>query len=266
VRDPGFREYSRDEIDVALAALAVSGDYKKAAKFADVPVGLLRRWHKRAIQRPDQIWVPGERPYPPEELLDEDAPPFLFEPAPEVVTWIRQTFLDELSPVHNPEHLHLECAKLAVLWTNCPNSRLGKGIAGTAERLGGGQGGKWQKARALLQFYEWFGHLPDFLITLDAANADSLDDASFMALVEHEMYHCAQALDEERLPSFDEDGLPKFRLVGHDFEGFHGVTRRYGIGAAEAGVVKLIEVARNAPEIARAEIAGVCGTCLRMVS
>lgn len=263
--DAGFREYSQDEIEVALAALAVKrGDYKAAAEFADVPAGLLRRWHKRALRRPEQVWEPGQRPFPPEELLDEDAPPFLFEPAPDVEKWLRQTFIDELSPLHNPDHLHLDCAKIGVLWTNCPNSRLGKGIAGTAEKPGGGQGGKWQKARAVLQFYEWFGGLPDFLITLDAMILAAYDDASFMATVEHEMYHCAQKLDMDGLPAFDEDGLPLYRIVDHDFQGFHGVTRRYGVGSAEAGVSQLVEIAQMPPEIAPAEIVAACGTCLRL--
>jgi Putative phage metallopeptidase len=258
-----LQSYTQDEMDVALAALKATGDLKKAAHFSQVPIGLLRRWSIRKARKPQLPYVPGVRPAPPEELLDDDAPGFLFDAATAVEQWIRHTFLNEDSPLFNPDHEHLQDAVIGVLWTNCPNSRGGKMIAGTAERGGGGQGGKWQKARATLQLYEWFGGVPTFLITLDSLYSAHANDASFMALVEHEMYHCAHKRDEFDDPAYDDDGLPVFTLSGHDAEEFVGVVRRYGVGAAARGVAELVKAASLPASVAIADITAVCGTCKR---
>jgi hypothetical protein len=256
-------QYSQDQIDVALAAYTVKKDIKAAAHFAQVPPGLLRLWVRRATRKPQLPYQPGVRPGPPEDLLDDDAPGFLFEPAPDLVKWIHHTFLNEDSPIYNDEHVHLMDARIGVLWTNCANGRAGRIVAGQAERGGGGQGGKWAKARATQQLYEWFGGVPHFLITLDALYCAHADDASFMALVEHEMYHCGQKRDEFDDLAYDEDGLPVFTMRGHDAEEFVGVVRRYGVGAAAAGVKELVAAAGCAPFVAVADIASVCGTCKR---
>lgn len=254
--------YTQDQIDVALAAFEATGDLKAAAHFSQVPAGLLRRWAQRAIRKPVPF-VPGERPFPPEDLLEDDAPGFLFDPAPAVVKWMRHTFLNEDSPLFNEEHRHLQDATIGVLWTNCTNGRMGRIVAGQAERGGTGQGGKWQKARATQQLYEWFGGVPTFLITLDAAYCLQADDASFMALCEHEMFHCGQKRDEFDDLAFDDDGMPIFTMRGHDAEEFVGVVRRYGVGAAAAGVKELVEAAGLTPSVAVVDIASVCGTCRR---
>jgi hypothetical protein len=255
--------YTQDQIDVALAAFEATGDLKAAAHFSQVPAGLLRRWHMRKTRRPQLPYQPGIRPGPPEEILEDDAPGFLFEPAPDVVQWIRHTFLNEDSPLYNEEHIHLQDAVIGILWTNCPNGRMGQTIASTAERGGGGQGNKWAKARATLQLYEWFGGVPDFLIILDAMYCAHANDASFMALCEHEMYHCGQKKDEFGDPAFNDDGLPIFTMRPHDAEEFVGVVRRYGVGAAAAGVAELVAAAGFAPSVAIADITAVCGTCRR---
>jgi hypothetical protein len=256
--------YTQDQIDVALAALTVrKGDIKAAAHFAQVPAGLLRLWARRADRRPQLPYAPGTWPFPPEFLLENDAPGFLFEPAPDLVAWIHHTLLNEDSPLYNDEHVHLVDARIGVLWTNCDNSRMGKGIVGQAERGGGGQGGKWQKARVTQQMYEWFGGVPHFLITLDALYASQASDASFMALVEHELYHCGQKRDEFDDLAYDDDGLPIFTMRPHDAEEFVGVVRRYGVGAAAAGVADLVAAASLEPSVAVADIASVCGTCRR---
>lgn len=254
--------YSQDQIDVALAALASTGDLKAAAYFSQVPAGLLRRWAQRAIRTP-ALFVPGERPFPPEDLLEDDAPGFLFDPAPAVEKWIRHTFLNEDSPLFNEEHIHLQDATLGILWTNVANSKQGRVVVGEAERGGRGQGGKLQKARATQQLYEWFGCIPDFLITLDASYSLQASDAVFMSLVEHEMYHCGQKRDEWGDLAFDDDGIPIFTMRPHDAEEFVGVVRRYGVGAAAGGVAELVAAAGLPPSVAIADIASVCGTCRR---
>ena len=114
------------------------------------------------------------------------------------------------------------------------------------------------------QIQEWFGDVPDFLITFHAGAAASMDDPSFCALVEHELYHCAQKLDDYGMPKFSQDGSPSFCIRGHDVEEFVGVVARYGADAA--GVSAMVDAANAGPTIGRASIAGVCGTCLRAVA
>ncbi|QJR01735.1 hypothetical protein HH800_05725 [Sphingobium yanoikuyae] len=203
------------------------------------------------------------RPYPPEDLATfsdiEMADRFM--PAPEVLDWLRDTFLDEGSELFNVDHQHLRDAKLGVLWTNCDNSRAMRSVIGQAELMPPMAMGKWQRARAIQQVEEWFGDMPDFLITFSAPAAHGMDDASFCALVEHELYHCAQKMDQYGMPKFKEDGTPSFAILGHDVEEFVGVVARYG--AIDPGVAAMVEVANHKPLIGAASIAGACGTCLR---
>jgi len=119
--------------------------------------------------------------------------------------------------------------------------------------------GKWQRARAIQQIEEWFEEMPDFLLTFSAPAAVGIDDASFCALVEHELYHCAQKLDKYGMPAFKADGTPSFCIRGHDVEEFVGVVARYG--AEAAGVSAMVDAAKRSPLIGRASIAGACGTC-----
>jgi hypothetical protein len=203
------------------------------------------------------------RPYPPEDLATfsdiEMADRFM--PAPAVLDWLRDTFLDEGSELFNVEHQHLREAKLGILWTNCDNSRAMRSVIGQAELMPPMAMGKWQRARAIQQVEEWFGDMPDFLITFSAPAAHGMDDASFCALVEHELYHCAQKMDQYGMPKFKEDGTPSFAIRGHDVEEFVGVVARYG--AIDPGVAAMVEVANHKPLIGAASIAGACGTCLR---
>ncbi|KPH66034.1 putative metallopeptidase [Novosphingobium sp. ST904] len=187
-----------------------------------------------------------------------------FVPAPELLEWIRATFLDEASPLFNIEHVHLRDAALGVLWTNCDNSKQLRAVIGQAELMPPMAMGKWQRARAIQQVEEWFDGMPDFLLTFSAPAAAGMDDPSFCALVEHELYHCAQKLDEFGMPKFKQDGTPAFVMRGHDVEEFVGVVARYG--AEAAGVSAMVNAAKAGPTIGRASIAGVCGTCLRSVA
>jgi hypothetical protein len=203
--------------------------------------------------------MPAGRPRPPPEVLDPLGDAFI--PAPELLSWAVETFIVEDAPLRNEDHAHLEHATLAFLWTGVSNVRQGRRILGQAE-LGQPRGtmGKWPKARAEQQLIGWFGDVPDFLITIEAANAEHCDDDEFCALIEHELYHCGQERDEFGAPKFTQDGRPKFGMRGHDVEEFVGVVRRYGADAA--GVRALVDAAMGKPAVARASIQGVCGTCL----
>ncbi len=206
------------------------------------------------------------RPYPPHDLATLSDLEMLdrFVPASDLLAWIRDTFLDEGSPLFNIEHVHLRDADLGVLWTNCDNSKQMRAVIGQAELMPPMAMGKWQRARAIQQVEEWFGGMPDFLLTFSAPAAAGMDDPSFCALVEHELYHCAQKLDEFGMPKFKQDGTPAFVMRGHDVEEFVGVVARYG--AEAAGVSAMVDAAKAGPTIGRAAIAGVCGTCLRSVA
>ena len=122
----------------------------------------------------------------------------------------------------------------------------------------------WQKARAVQQIHEWFGDLPDFLLTFDALYAAQVDDSSFCALVDHELYHCAQAEDEFGMPKFNSStGEPVWAMRGHDVEEFVGVVRRFGIEAAGDVATDLVIAASREPEVAPARLSQACGTCTK---
>lgn len=203
------------------------------------------------------------RPLPPEELI-EDIVNDLFVPDDDLRSWIIDTFIAETGELANPDHAHLREAFLGVLWTNCDNSRNMRSVIGQAELMPPMAMGKWQRARATQQVVEWFGELPDFLLTFSAPAAATMDDASFCALIEHELYHCAQKLDRYGMPAFDKEGQPVFAIRGHDVEEFVGVVARYG--AQAAGVTEMVEAAKRGPLVGMASIAGACGTCLRAVA
>lgn len=186
-----------------------------------------------------------------------------FAPSPELGEWASTSFIADGGPLRNPDHEHLRSATIGFLWTNVSNAKKGRMVIGTAEP-GAPQGamGKWGRAKATLQVTDWFGMLPDFIITIDAAWWLQASDAEACALIEHELYHCAQDQDEYGAPKFNKQtGRPVFTMRGHDVEEFIGVVRRYGADAA--GIRALIEAAEAGPEIATADIAQCCGTCLR---
>lgn len=207
------------------------------------------------------------RPRPHERLIamSELAGPDLFAPDQEFAAWIRDAYLNQDGPFYAPEHAHLENAVIGCLWTNAPNSSKGRRIVGQAEMPSRSlvRSGKWQKARQEQQMREWFGVVPDFVLTFDALYANDCDDASFCALVDHELCHCAQAEDEFGAPKFTREGAPVFTIRGHDVEEFVSVVRRWGIQAAGDAATDLVIAAAQQPLITPAKLAQGCGTCMR---
>ncbi|MDD1966177.1 putative metallopeptidase [Pseudomonas putida] len=201
------------------------------------------------------------RPLPPESLLEASELSMLgtrLTPAPEVWEWIGETILADTGNIHNPDHAHLLDAPVKILWASSCFEKQGRTVLGQAESVMLRAGG-WQKARQEQQMIDWFGEVPDFLITLAADYCAQCSDAEFCALVEHELYHIAQKLDQYGAPKFREDGTPSLMLRGHDVEEFVGVVRRYG---ASNDVQQLIDAAAQPPEVAKINIARACGTCL----
>lgn len=203
-----------------------------------------------------------KRPMPPLELADPDDYSGLpqFAPAPDVWEWIKDTIIDEDGALYNPDHSHLRGQSgIHVLWADYPYQKKGRDVAGTAEQVAFRVGG-WQKTRQEKQMYDWFGVIPEFLITLAASYCRDCSDVQFCALVEHELYHIAHAIDRQSGGlKFAQSGLAKLEIRGHDVEEFIGVVRRYG---GDTSVQHMVRVANNTPEIGRADIAQACGTCL----
>lgn len=205
-----------------------------------------------------------KRPLPPASLA-ADPTALTFAPAPEVLAWVRAEILEDTGSIHNPDHGHLLQADIQVLWASAPSRSKGRTVVGTAEEVLF-RCSAWQKGRQEQQMRDWFGYVPDWLITLDASYCAICEDAAFCALVEHELYHIAQEKDAFGAPKFTQDGRPKIKLMGHDVEEFVGVVRRYGVGDPNSALAQLAAAARENPEVSRVRIAGACGTCLLRVA
>ena len=130
-----------------------------------------------------------KRPAPPAAMIDpENFEGPTFAPAPELESWLRSTFIEEGAPLRNADdHFHLRYAQIGVLWTSIENSRHGRRVVGQAERGDPTAMGTWAKARAELQVTEWFGDIPDFILTFDASYASICSNAqargSFACLI-----------------------------------------------------------------------------------
>nr|WP_154325053.1 putative metallopeptidase [Pantoea sp. 201603H] len=199
------------------------------------------------------------RPFPPSNFVEEFAPYIKLIPATGIMQWVTENILGGEGNLHNPDHIHLIDADIAFMWASSAFTKKGRNVLGQAEEVMMRAGG-WQKARMEQQLYEWFGHKPDFIITLAADYCSQCSDMEFCALIEHELYHIAQEIDEFGAPKFYRDsGLPKLCMRGHDVEEFVGVVRRYG---ASSDVQELVDAANRPAEVAKINIARACGTCL----
>jgi hypothetical protein len=208
------------------------------------------------------------RPRPPEELRDALRLPEIFAPAPELDAWARAAFLTRGAPLYNKDHEHLLWAKIGWLWTNVENKSRSYDAKGLRRLVGASawfvnlKGSPWTKGMAQYQLVQWFRQVPDFVITVDAVLATRVGDLSWCGLIEHELYHCGQARDRWGAPRFTKKtGLPVFCARGHGAEEHPEVVRRYGLGAAAAGVRDLVAAALQEPEVGAADVSLACGTC-----
>lgn len=193
-------------------------------------------------------------PQAPEALEDAYRPIFL--PSAELRAWTAAALLAKESPLYNRDHDHLQMADVRFLWTNAENRRRQRRVIGQAQLGQPGGSDHWAKARAEWLMHHFFGEVPDFVITLDARWWQSTGTAERCALVEHELYHCAQQTDRYGAPRFTRHGTPIWGIRGHDVEQFVGVVRRYGADAA--GVRELVEVAGRGPTLPASRIEGIC--------
>lgn len=205
--------------------------------------------------------IHSSRPEPPEDVA-EDVPE-RFVPDADFAEWIRGTFIESRGPLANERHSHLVDATIGVLWTNVVNVRGQRQALATAE-MPQCTGGAWKRGRFEQQMREWFSAVPDFVITFYAPDVEKLDDRSFCALVEHELCHCAQAIDRFGSPRFTRTGTPIFAIRGHDVEEFNDVVQRYGATSLE--LKQMIRDASKAPLIREQQITVACGTCAAMAA
>lgn len=205
------------------------------------------------------------RPLPPDELVSMNSlsSPDSFEPAAAFLDWVRQSYLEEDGALFWPGHRHLRDASIGILWTTAEATRRGQRVLAQAEIPGQGRKSQWSQARAQQQIRGFFGHIPDFLLTFDAVYAQQADDATFCALVDHELCHCAQAEDEFGQPKFNQaTGKPVWTLKPHDVEEFVSVVARFGVQAAGEAATDFVIAASQQPQIGPAKLAQGCGICL----
>lgn len=201
----------------------------------------------------------NRRPLPSPEFFEEFVPYIQLTPATGVWEWVQSQFIADTGHLYNPDHFHLADADIAFMWASSAFAKKGRTVLGQCEEVMMRAGG-WQKARMEQQMHEWFGHQPDYIITLAADFCLQCSDLEFCALIEHELYHIAQKTDEFGAPAFYRDtGKPKLCLRSHDVEEFIGVVRRYG---ASRDVQELIDAASGPAEVAHLDVAKACGTCL----
>lgn len=200
----------------------------------------------------------SKRPVPRQDFLSAFHPHISLMPANEVSEWVNENILNEGGHLHNPDHIHLLEADVRFMWASSAFEKKGRHILGQAEEVAMRAGG-WQKARMQQQMYEWFGEVPKYIITLAGDYCSECSDLEFCALIEHELYHIAQATDDFGTPKFNREGQPVLTMHGHDVEEFIGVVRRYG---ASSEVQELIDAANKPAEVAAINIARSCGNCL----
>lgn len=202
-----------------------------------------------------------DRPMPPLDIFDIEKGD-QFVPAPEILDWARLTFIDAAGTLANEEHAHLRDADIGILWTNVANSKNGRSIVGQCELGDPMAMGKWAKAKARMQVEQWFGGIPDFILTFDASYAMQASDLEWCALVEHELLHAAQDKDSFGMPKFSQStGRPVYTIRGHDVQEFTSIVRRYGADAAH--VREFVDAAMAKPLIGNVAVSHACGVCAK---
>ncbi len=71
----------------------------------------------------------------------------------------------------------------------------------------------------------------DFYIILNSATYQELSEAERVALIDHELFHCAVCFDEKGEPRVDVRDRIVYRLRKHDFQEFAAIVRQHGKNA-----------------------------------
>ena len=170
------------------------------------------------------------------------------------------TFVHEDGELSNEEHAHLRNANIAAIWTNVEFEDGLMPVAGMAEIVRV-NGKPWPRAERTDHLCLLHGNVPQARIWIYAPYAVTLDDPSFCALIEHELYHLAHKHDRNSEPMFDDEGRPVLTTRAHDVSEFIAVVERYGVGAVHPNVKRMVEAAKRKPMLAGDSIRAACGTC-----
>lgn len=189
--------------------------------------------------------------------------PEAFVPDDALAAWVVETFVEPGGPLVNRDHAHLAHADVRFLWTQRPNRVRRRDVVGQAH-LGEPSGSEpWAKGMRADHLTRLFGAVPDFYVTLCAGfvreRVRDDDEAAVMALIDHELYHCAQE-HRDGAPLFGRDGRPKWCMRPHDVEEHVGVVRRWG--AHSPALRAMADVLERGPTIGQPKVAGVCANCL----
>lgn len=114
------------------------------------------------------------RPFPATDLIDqaEEEEAIRLAPAPELKEWVVNNWLTLGGELHNPDHdhiaelLHDNEEFLAFAWASSAAVAKKRMVLGQCEKVMFNQGG-WKKARQEQQMRDWFGFVPQYLITVD---------------------------------------------------------------------------------------------------
>lgn len=133
-----------------------------------------------------------------------------------------------------PEHRHLAENEITFGWLmrSEPKFKGGRTELGSVhETAHMGQGGFKDLFEQLLQ--GMLGHLPQFVVVINAPWWEQASAREREALVFHELLHVQQKVDKYGTLKFDRDGLPAYGCRGHDVEAFHAEVARYGAWTAD---------------------------------
>ena len=97
---------------------------------------------------------------------------------------------------------------------------------------------------------QFFGAMPNYIITLDHEYWKDASAIDREALLWHELAHIKQQKDAYDAPKFDRDGLPVYGLVEHDVTAFISEVRRYGAWHGE--LQSMVNAANKRPATEKA--------------
>lgn len=202
------------------------------------------------------------RPMPPVAVLSLESvmAGTTFAAGAELLEWIEAAFIADDGPLSDDRFAHLRDAHIGCLWAAVECNVQGKRRIGQAEIPRAPQGvNAWGRARWEMQLVQWFGKLPDFVLTFDAVWANEAEDRDWCSVVDHELRHCVQATDEFGSPKFHKDGRPVFGIKGHDVEEFRATVERFGIEATGPEAMDFVIAAARGHELNDTRIAQACG-------
>lgn len=130
-------------------------------------------------------------------------------------------------------HVHLQMATVGYVFRDDELRRRGDVVVAEAilvERI-------LQSEKRYARIVKWailrilgIDDLPTFLVLIDRNIWEGYSIEEKVALVDHELSHCAQATTEDgETPKFTRDGDPVWTIKGHDLEEFCGVVERNGL-------------------------------------